>query len=358
MQAVILAGGFGTRLRPLTLTTPKPLLPVMGRPVLYHQIDLLKKHGVKHIVLCLNYKADEIKKYLKKNPVDGVYLDYAVEPFPYGTAGAVKNAQRFIESGFFLVLNGDILLDIDISSVVRFFNHKKAKAVLALKEVKDPSRYGLVSMDRKMRIQQFLEKPSYEQIDQLTVKTINAGLYVLHKDVLSMIPQKKFFSFERDVFPALLLENQALYGFLQKFYWIDMGTPDKYFKVHEDALQGKCKLSGLTPRYIRAGAIRKHAGVLPEKITASRHCMVAESAQLEDGVELSGLVIIGKNCVIHKKAKLTNCILFNDVRVGENSTLQHCILGEKVRVIDNAFIENTILGDGCVIRGATGITIQ
>lgn len=352
MQAVILAGGLGTRLRPLTLTTPKPLIPVFGTPVLVHQIELLKKHGVNHVVLCLNYRSDEIKKYFRKNPVKGVKIDFAIEPQPYGTAGAVKNAEPFISSGFFLVLNGDVLMDADVKKLVSFYAAKKAKAVLLLKEVRDPSRYGLVTVDSRMRIQQFLEKPSLEQMDQVSINTINAGMYVLGRDVLSMIPVRKFFSFERDVFPAILLRGQPFYGVTQNFYWIDMGTPDKYFLAHEDIVKGIYKIRKKDSRYVPAAPAGKNGS---GGIKASRYSFTAKTARVGDGAELSGTVFIGERCVIGKKTKIKDSIIFNRVRIDKGATLQRCIVGNDVHVMENAFIENSVIGDGCVISGVRGM---
>lgn len=355
MQAVILAGGLGTRLRPLTLTTPKPLIPVFGKPVLVHQIELLKKHGINHVVLCLNYRASQIKKYFNENPVKGVKIDCAIEPQPLGTAGAVKNAEPYIVSDFFLVLNGDVLMDANISRIIRFHARKKAKAVLLLKEVSDPSRYGLVLVDRRMRIQQFLEKPSLEQMDQAAINTINAGLYVMQRDILKMIPPHKFFSFERDVFPSLLLNNENFFGMAQKFYWIDIGTPEKYFLAHEDILRGAYKIETKHSRYMPAALLLKPAHSAAFKVSASRYSIAAKNIRMGKDVELSGTVFIGDHCVIENKAKVKDCILFSRVKVGESSILKNCIIGNEVQIHKNAFVENTVIGDKCVIRGVRGM---
>lgn len=354
MQAVILAGGYGTRLRPLTLTMPKPLIPVFGRSVLEHQISLLKTHGFSHIILCLNYRAREIINHFRKYPVKGVRIDFTVEPVPYGTAGAVKNAEKYLTTDFFCVLNGDVLMDVNAGKVVSFFKKMKAKAVLVLKKVNDPSHYGLVLKDEKMRILQFLEKPSMDQMDRAVSKTINAGFYVLDKSVLSTIPQRSFHSFERDVFPALLSRKEPLYGYPDAFYWIDIGTPDKYFQAHEDILQGLYRMP-VEASYVSVAKLRKQSNYVSKNISASRHSVCGRSSRIEDGVELAGSVVIGEHSVIRKNARVSESIILDGCVIGEDAMLNRCIIGRNVRIQKHAFIENAVIGDRSILAGARGM---
>lgn len=354
MQAVIVAGGFGTRLRPLTLTTSKPLIPVFGRSVLEHQILLLKKHGFRHVILCLNYRAGDIQKYFQEHPVKGIRMDFAVEPYPYGTAGAVKNAEKYITEELFVVFNGDVLMDVNVSRVVSFFKKKKAKAVLLLKEVSDPSRYGLVLTNERLRITQFLEKPSMDQVDRAVVKTINAGFYVLDRSVLAYVPEKCFHSFERDVFPALLSNKEPFYGLPEEFYWIDVGTPDKYFQVHEDILHGRYRMPGKMS-YMPVSRFKEHSTVVSKNVSASRYAVCARSARIEEGVELSGTVVLGERSIIRKNAKLKESIVLDGSEVGSGSVLNRCIIGRSVRVHRNAFIENAVIADRSKLVGARGM---
>ena len=232
MKAVILAGGEGTRLRPLTLTTPKPVVPVVDRPFLRHQLDLLARAGVREVVFSVAYRPERVEAVFGDGSAFGVRIRYAVEDTPLGTGGAVRNALPLLDERT-IVLNGDVLTDVDLAAVVARHEAEGASATILLTPVPNPAAYGLVETDPDGRVRRFLEKPRPEQI---TTNTINAGIYVLETRVLDLMPEGVNYSIERGFFPALLARGDRVLGPVHRGYWIDIGTPDKYLQVHRDIL--------------------------------------------------------------------------------------------------------------------------
>ena len=232
MKAIILIGGFGTRLRPLTCNTPKPLLPVLNKPFSLYQIELLKKYGIKDIILCMAYLPSEFKKYFGDGKKFGVKISYAVEKTPLGTGGAIKNAEKFVNDSV-LIFNGDVLTEINLAKLIQFHKNKKSKATISLVSVPDPTSYGLVETAKDGKILQFLEKPSTNQI---TVDTINAGTYIFEPEIFKEMPPDVVYSVERELFPALLNKKIPFYGYIYSAYWIDIGTTEKYLQVHNDLM--------------------------------------------------------------------------------------------------------------------------
>lgn len=235
MKAVILVGGEATRLLPLTCNTPKAMVPVLNIPFLEHVIRYLSKHQIKDIILAQGYLAQPIEDYLGDGSQLGVKLNYVVEDTPLGTAGAVKNAERYLDETF-LMLNGDIFTDLDITAMIDLHQERKAKATIALTPVDDPTSYGLIETDAEGRITRFLEKPKRSQV---TTNTINAGTYTLEPEILAQMPPQTKISIEREVFPLLLEQGKPVYAYPSSAYWIDMGTPEKYFRLHRDLLSGE-----------------------------------------------------------------------------------------------------------------------
>ncbi|MBO0723740.1 MAG: NDP-sugar synthase, partial [Blastocatellia bacterium] len=243
MQALILAGGEGTRLRPLTVYTPKPVVPIVNRPFLFYQIDLLKRAGIKDITLALGYQPHKIEDIFGDGQEFGVNIRYVVETTMLGTAGAYKNAASQVRRTT-VVFNGDIITDANLKEVVDFHREKKAVATIVLTPVKNPSIYGLVETDDEGHVLRFIEKPKAEEI---TVNTINAGIYVLEPSILNFIPEDEKFSFEYQLFPALLAAKQPVFGFTWSGYWMDIGTPQRYLKANDDLLNGRIKSFNVEP---------------------------------------------------------------------------------------------------------------
>ena len=241
MQALILAGGKGTRLRPLTLYTPKPIVPVVNRPFLLYQIELLRRAGVTDIILSLNYQPTKIENLLGDGAEYGVNLRYVTEPAPMGTAGAYKYAAAEIRETT-IVFNGDVLTDVSIARVVEFHRTRKADATIVLTPVENPSAYGLVETGDAARVSRFREKPKPEELAELTTNNINAGIYILEPGVLDLIPAGENYSFEYGVFPELLKREKSFFAYvLGQNYWRDIGTPTSYLEAHHDFLAGRIK---------------------------------------------------------------------------------------------------------------------
>ncbi|MDH4068085.1 MAG: NDP-sugar synthase [Dehalococcoidia bacterium] len=337
MKAVILVGGEATRLRPLTCNTPKIMIPVLNRPFFEHLAGYLKKHNVIDIVLAVGKSPEQIQDYFGDGSRLGVRLTYSIEDLALGTAGAVKNAERFLDDSF-VVLNGDIFTDIDLSAMLRLHRKSKAMASLALTPVDDPTIYGVVETDSEGRVRRFIEKPSR---DKVTTNMINAGIYILEPDILNHIAPNTFSMFERDVFPPLLEEGQVVYGYPFQDYWIDIGTPDKYLKLHHDLLRRHVGNRGIEfegESFVHSSAQIEGPAIIGEGCFIDRNSIVKGPAvlgarcRIEEGAVVEGAVL-WQGCQISRGAKLRNCLVACRCRVGEESEiLDGSILGDDVLV--------------------------
>ncbi len=351
MQAVILAGGRGTRLKPYTFRAPKPLLPLAGKPFILYMLDYLKSYQITDILLSLCYKADEIMEFLGDGSRYGVNIQFSVEQEPLGTAGALRNVEAYLKPGSVLVFNGDLLTDIDLSRLIATHKKKNAKASIALKEVDDPSPFGLVLMDREGRVKRFIEKPTEYEATQ---KTINAGIYLLDTEILSRIPPATNFSFERDLFPMLLDEHFPFYGVVFDSYWLDVGTLSTYMRAHRDILSGKVKV------VLPGKKGDKRSIWLGEDVRLHPSCHISEFVLIGDKVVVEEEVYIGEYTVIgsrgrlRKQSALSECILFDGVVVGERARVRESVLGQDSIVEDDVVIRSgNILGDGSLVtRGS------
>ncbi|HMT09252.1 MAG TPA: NDP-sugar synthase [Pyrinomonadaceae bacterium] len=330
MQAVILAGGKGTRLRPLTVYTPKPIVPVANRPFLQYQIEILRKAGVLDITLSLSYQPDKIEMLLGDGSDLGVTLKCITEPNPLGTAGAYRYAADQIRETT-VVFNGDVLTDIDIAKLIEQHKSRGATATIVLTPVEDPSRYGLVETTEDGRILRFLEKPKPEELASLGINTINAGIYILEPEVLDMIEYEVNTSFEYDVFPTLLLENKPFYSYVMDGeYWRDIGTPESYLEAHHDIMSGK--VAGL------------------ENEIADFESATAAS--------IDSLSIIGEGCNIKPNAKIVNSVLGKNVYVEEKAVIENSVIWSHTRVSSGAQINGAIIGRNCHIGRNASVGAQ
>jgi mannose-1-phosphate guanylyltransferase len=336
-KAVILVGGEATRLRPLTCNTAKIMIPVLNRPFFEHLAGYLKKHNITDIILAVGKSPEQIQNYFGDGSKLGVRLTYSIENLPLGTAGAVKNAEGFLDNSF-VVVNGDIFTDIDLSRMMRLHHKNKAVASLALTPVENPTMYGVVETDSEGRVKRFIEKPSR---DRVTTNMINAGIYILEPDILSYITPSTFSMFERDVFPPLLEKGQIVYGYPFQDYWIDIGTPDKYLKLHRDLLRRYVGNKGIRfegESFVHSSAQIEGPAVIGEGCFIGRNSIVRGPAVLgarcrvEEGAIVEGAVV-WQDCQISKGAKLTNCLVACRCHVDEESEIpDDCILGDDVLV--------------------------
>ena len=327
MQAVILAGGKGTRLRPLTVYTPKPIVPVMNRPFLLYQIDILRKAGIVDITLSLSYQPDKIEEILGDGSDFGVNLQFITEPMPLGTGGAYRFAADEIRETT-VVLNGDVLTDIDLAELLHSHKEREAEATIVLTPVDDPSRYGLVATDTEGRILRFLEKPEPEELKKLGINTINAGIYILEPSVLDLMAYGENSSFEYDVFPELLKRNSRFFAYtMSGEYWRDIGTPESYFAAHFDLLSGM---------------------VAGERPTINSVSDIATAASVDE------TSLIGDGCVIKPNAKIINSVLGPGVLVEEKAIIENSVIWAHARIASGADIRGSIIGRSCHIgRNAT-----
>lgn len=329
MQALILAGGKGTRLRPLTVYTPKPIVPVLNRPFLLYQIEILRRAGIKEIILSLNYQPDKIERLLDDGSNFGVHLRYVTEPSPMGTAGAYKFAASEIRETT-IVFNGDVLTDLDISEVVKAHKKNQAEASIVLTPVENPSAYGLVETDKTHRVLRFREKPAPEELAGLTTRNINAGIYILEPTVLDLIPEGENFSFEYNLFPALLEKKKNFFAFvMDKNYWRDIGTPQSYLQAHHDFLDGKIK------------------GFAFDK---NQNFDVATAASVDEKS------FIGEDCVIKPHARIVNSVIGQGVHVEEKAVIENSVVWSHTRVSNSSQISNSIVGRSCYIGKNVEVT--
>ena len=337
-KAVILVGGQGTRLRPLTYDMPKSMLPVLNRPFLEHTIAYIKEYGVGNITLALSYLPEVIQNHLGDGSNFGVQLNYAVEDSPLGTAGAVKNVERYLDSTF-TVLNGDIFTDLNIASMLTFHQHKKAKATIALTWVDDPGAFGVVETGSDGRVKRFIEKPSP---DQITTHWINAGIYILEPEVLRHVPAGSHYMFERGLFPQLLELNEPVYGYPFRGYWLDMGTPDKYLRLNCDLLLAKVRSPLFQGLSIDGVCCEETATIHPSaKIVGP--AVIGSRCQIDRKAYIKGPVVIGADCYIGEGAIIEEATLWPGVSVGAGASLKLCIADSNTRIKDNESVINRIV---------------
>jgi NDP-sugar pyrophosphorylase family protein len=333
MQAVILAGGKGTRLRPLTIHTPKPIMPLVGRPFLFYQLDLLRRADVHDVVLSLSYQPNKIKDIFGDGSHFDMHIEYTVEPQPLGTAGAYKNAEGVIDSST-VVFNGDVLTDLDLNEVIRFHRERKALVTIVLTPVENPRAYGLVEIEADGRVLRFREKPTRD--DEITTNTINAGTYIIEPEVLQEIPSGESYSFEYDLFPKLLAKGAAVYGFVSKYYWIDIGTPQRYVQANLDLLR-----AGLPDS--RFGQPERH-----EKVDARAEIdplsWLDPTVTVKAGARVVNSVIEA-NCVVEEKAVIERSVVRRATRIGHSAVVRDSAIGLGVHVGRNASVSRAVLGD-------------
>ena len=340
MKAVILAGGFGTRLRPLTLDQPKPIVPIFDRPFLYHQVDLLRKvPEINEVILSLNYRPDRIESLVGRGAGAGLPVRYRVEPEPLGTGGAIKFASEGITDTL-LVFNGDVLTGIDLASVVRRHKEREAVATIVLTPVENPAAYGLVETDPAGNVRRFLEKPSK---DEITCNTINAGIYVLEPALFDRIPPHRPWSVERQYFPSLVERGETFLGYVDDGYWLDIGTPESYVQAHRDLMAQRCPAGPFLG--LPADAVVQGAGVqLGEDVTFEGPCFLGEDVVVSAGARIGRGAVIGARCHIGPRAVVEDAILWQDTQVGDDAERRRSVVAERCRIGPHASVSHALLG--------------
>jgi mannose-1-phosphate guanylyltransferase len=346
MKAAILVGGEGTRLRPLTFNTTKAMVPILNKPFLECLIGYLKEHGIDDIILAMSYLPDRIQSYLGDGAELGVHLTYLIEEQPLGTAGAVKNAETFLDEPFF-VLNGDIVTSIDLTAMMRRHRKTKPKVSIALTPVDNPTIYGVVETDTKGMVRRFVEKPRPEQV---TTNMINAGIYIVEPEVLSHIPPSTPSMFERHLFPLLLKMGEPILGYPSDTYWIDIGTPEKYLKVHHDLLSNRALSSspywGNVKEDIQIGSNSK----VHPSAAIEGPVLIGESCAIARGAKVKGPAVLGPRCKVAEGAVVEGAILWPDSKVGKKAMLKNCIVAAHCSIQEGSQVpDNCVLGDNVVV---------
>ena len=317
------------------------MVPVLDTPLLEHVIGYLSYHQIKDIIIVQSRLPQSIEGYLGDGSQFGVKLSYVVEDAPLGTAGAVKNAERYLDETF-LVLNGDIFTDLDITAMISCHLDKKAKATIALTPVDDPTSYGLIETNAQGGVTCFVEKPSWSQV---TTNMINAGTYVLAPDVLAHIPPQANFSFERELFPLLLEQGEPIYAFPSSAYWIDIGTPEKYLQLNRDLLSGKSSRYAPALNEVLIGT---QTNVHPTaQIEAP--AVIGGNCSIGRNVKLIGSVVVGTGCEIMEDTVIEDSIIWHNVRLGPRAKLKSSIVADNCCLNADTLIENSILGDNVIV---------
>ena len=342
MKAVIMAGGFGTRLRPLTCNTPKPMVPLMNKPMMHHIVTLLKKHGITDLIASLFYTPEAITSYFGDGSHFGVTMNYVRAEADYGTAGSVRNATKGLNERI-MIISGDVLTDFDLTAAVRAHEQKKAKATIVLTHAKNPLQFGVVITRDDGKITRFLEKPSWGEVFS---DTINTGIYILEPEVLELIPYREEYDFSKDLFPLLLKQDKGLYGYIAEGYWRDIGNLNEYQDAHIDALTGAVSVDmpGTAEGSLYVG---EGTRISRERVQVSGTVLIGKNCTIGDGVKLSNTVV-GDNCVIGPAAILSNSVLWNDVVIGHSSELASDVIGSKCSIGEKSVIaENVFISDAC-----------
>ena len=347
MKAVVMAGGEGTRLRPMTASQPKPMLPVVNKPIMEHVLRLLRRHGFDETVVTVQFLASMVRNYFGDGEDFGMSLQYATEETPLGTAGSVKNAEDALRDEPILVISGDALTDIDLSELVKFHKDNGALVTVGLTRVPDPLEFGIIIVDDDGRIQRFLEKPTWGQVFS---DTVNTGIYVMEPEVLAEVPAGEVVDWSHDVFPRLLERGAPLYGWIADGYWEDVGALESYLKAQADVLAGRvsAEIDGFE---VSPGVwVAEGAEVDPDAVLTGP-LAIGDYAKIEAGAQLREFTVIGSNVVVKEGAFLHRAVVHNNVYVGIGTTLRGCVIGKNTDVMRAARIEESaVVGDECVIE--------
>ena len=340
MQAVILAGGKGTRLHPLTSSTPKPMVNLFDKPVLEHTVELLKRHGIRDIVITLAYKADQIIDHFGGGTRWGVNIQYALEDMPKGTAGGLRSLQPVL-SDTFVVISGDAVTDFDLSEAIDFHRKRSSIATMLLYSVDDPSQFGIVETESDGRIQRFLEKP---KATETFTNTVNTGIYVLEPEVINSIPFDTVYDFSRDLFPKFLQNREPFYAVRADGYWCDVGNLAQYRNVHFDAMTGKIKLNIPGAKVADGVWLGTDAEIHPS-VRLISPLYVGSGTSIEKDVELGRFAVIGNLSMIGEQAQVSQSVVGARTKIGQHSQVFGSVLGNGYKLADGRHLDDEIVVD-------------
>ena len=328
---MVLAAGAGTRLRPLTLATPKPMVPVVNRPVIHHVLDNLLRHGVKEVMLNLHAHADQVRGYCGDGSRWSLKLRYSLEPKLMGTAGAIKRAEKFLSDGPFFVMSGDGLSDIDLTAMYAFHKRRGSMATMAVKKVDARFEYGVTLMDGNQRIKGFLEKPSWGDVFS---SQVNTGIYLFEPEVLKLIPANTVYDFGHQLWPKLLKLKKPIYAYDTDAYWCDVGNLPEYRRCQVDCLDRKAAIN-IPGVELRRGVWVSEGAAIDRKAKLLAPVVIGKAAKIAAGAVVGPYSVIGDRAQIGHGAVLERCILFENVTVGAGVRLNNCIIGPDGNVREN-----------------------
>ena len=347
MKAVVMAGGEGTRLRPMTANQPKPLLPVVNKPIMEHVLRLLRKHGFTETVVTVQFLATLIRNYFGDGEELGMKLHYVAEEVPLGTAGSVKNAEEHLRGEPFIVISGDALTDIDLTDMLRFHRERGAKVTIALKRVPNPLEFGIIIVDEQGRIQRFLEKPTWGQVFS---DTVNTGIYIMEPEVLERVAAGEVVDWSGDVFPELLAEGEPLYGYVADGYWEDVGTHESYLSAQADVLSGKVDVD-IDGFEVSPGVWVGEGSEVSSEAVLKGPLYIGDYAKVEAGAELREYTVVGSNAVVRAEAFAHRTVLHDNVFIGRGANLRGTVIGKNTDVMAAVRIEEgAVIGEDCVIE--------
>lgn len=358
MRAVIMAGGQGTRLRPLTSNRPKPMIPILNTPCMEHIVRLLKGHGFENILVTLEYMPEAISEYFGDGGEWGVNMEYSVEEEPLGTAGSVKYIEDWLTERF-VIVSGDALTDVDLERAVAFHEERGAEVTLVLKEVDDPSEFGIVITDDEGRVTEFLEKPDEDEVFSYTA---NTGIYVVEPHVLQDIPGGQEYDWSKDHFPKMLEEGRPVYGYVMKGYWEDIGNIEQYMSAQRDALDSK--VQGVQPQgeKLREG-VYAGSGTAVEARAVEGPVVLGDNVWAGPGASIGPYSVLGPDVYVEAGASVARATVAAGAQIGEGAELNGALVGSSCKVGARArLLEGSALGDGVTVgEGATiasGVSVE
>ena len=352
MKAVVMAGGEGSRLRPLTSRRPKPLAPIANRPVMHHIVDLLRRHGITEIVATLHYLADEIENYFGDGTHMGVRMSYVVEDTPLGTAGAVKLAEDRLNNDAFVIISGDAMTDIDLTALIAHHRANRNDATIALQRVPNPLEFGVVITDDEGQITRFLEKPSWGEVFS---DTINTGIYVLQPEIFEYMEAGGIYDFSKDLFPRMLYEAKRIGGYIISNYWTDVGNLQQYQQANYDALSGLVKIEGGDTE-VSPGVLAGDGARIDPTSQLNGPIRIGKNVHIGPGTLIEGPACIGDNTIVAGGARIERAIVWEDVYLGAEVELTDCTIANRTIVKDRATVaEGTVIGEHCNVGSGASI---
>ena len=358
MKAVVMAGGEGARLRPMTANQPKPMLPVVNRPLMEHVLRLLKRHGLDETVVTVQFLASLVRSYFGDGEDLGMHLSYATEERPLGTAGSVKNAQDALADDTFLVISGDALTDIDLTALVAAHRSYGSLVTVCLARRPDPLEFGIVITDESDRVERFLEKPTWGQVFS---DTVNTGIYVMEPEVFAYVESGEPVDWSGDVFPALLDAGAPMHGYVADGYWEDVGTLASYRKAQADALNREVHVE-IAGFEVSSGVWMGEGVELDPDAVVVGPCCIGDYAKIEGGARIGELTVVGNNVVVKEGATLERAVVHDNAFIGSQVSLRGCVVGKNTDLMRAVRVEEgAVIGDECVVEEeayiSSGVTI-